>query len=81
MLLAVQTQFPILALSNKFWANRFTSLSLIPREVKNFYQLFKWRFRDMSNDRRRRRTTPWSLSRTLRLETEHIFVLNINILQ
>lgn len=45
MVLAVQK----LAVSNKLWANYFTSLSLFPGKVKNLCQLFKQRLKDMSN--------------------------------
>lgn len=40
--------WPLLALFNEPWTTHFTSL--FPGEVKNFYQLFKWRSRDVSSD-------------------------------
>ena len=44
-----EAQIPVLAFSN-LWANHLTSLSLFPGAVKNVYQLFKRRFRDVSNE-------------------------------
>ena len=46
-----EAQIPILAHSNKLWANCCTSPNLFPGEVKNVYQLLKRSFRDVSNDR------------------------------
>lgn len=46
-----EAQIPVLALSNKLWANHFTSLGLFPGEVKSLYQLCKCRFKDVSNEK------------------------------
>lgn len=73
-----EAQIPTL-LSRISSGQSFHFSGLFPGEGKNLYQLFKRRFKDMTDDRVRHRAPSWPLRRIPRFWRQNIFCVKGNI--